>query len=516
MAVHIVVKLSWPEIELRTDQLPALFQKEFDEGTFDVERRHAVDDLSAAHEHNFFGWAIDEVLVQRGAMLVIWYNFTDKERLFWSFHSAGPPIRYKDGARMRKVPNYDQAIRAAWNDSDTINAATLGECGCNICIESAHLDKCEDIFRRAIVGESVDPAVAEVRIYREPEVSESDLSESSVREPVVSEPVVQEPVVQESESVSVGWGKYTGGKLPGKRTGYQNFVSKQFDNAKQHMQDFALDYEPGRMVWSELGSIWKQLKADQREQWKAFAKGKAAEPVMTLSDWNAPYPKWLDEDSCFAAPRPSAAFAAAVRSERRRVEAVEDDAKRAVAAEAASWQRVAEAATAVARAVEVRVAQAERREAEQPVVYDQALASLVGWGEAAYKRDFPILGDPDPVQMAPLSDTDSVAAATAGQHVLKQEEPHDCMRQVVNDYLIKHNLTFVLGEAINAAIAAHSNDPSVFIADFLYDKAGTVRHQQWTPEEWDEWEAAHSHWTQEEWSKWEAEQGGQLAVVVHE
>jgi len=98
-------------------------------------------------------------------------------------------------------------------------------------------------------------------------------------------------VVEKTED-SNGWGKYAGGKLSGKKTGYQNFVSKQFAGVRGVLaQNLCVEKEEigAGDVWRELSLGWKELSEEQREHWKAFAKGKAAMPVMVLSDWRTPH-----------------------------------------------------------------------------------------------------------------------------------------------------------------------------------------------------------------------------------
>ena len=81
------------------------------------------------------------------------------------------------------------------------------------------------------------------------------------------------------------WGKYKGGRLSGRKTGYQNFVSKQFTGVRLGLSE-QYEVAPKEVatsdVWRELGYQWSNLAAEQQEQWKAFAKAKAAQPDTTL------------------------------------------------------------------------------------------------------------------------------------------------------------------------------------------------------------------------------------------
>ena len=94
------------------------------------------------------------------------------------------------------------------------------------------------------------------------------------------------------------WGKYAGGRLSGKKTGYQNFASKHFAWVSSWVlaENLCVEKEVREPehrqtnVWRELALEWKALSEKQREHWKAFAKGKAAMPVMVLSDWRTPRP----------------------------------------------------------------------------------------------------------------------------------------------------------------------------------------------------------------------------------
>lgn len=101
-------------------------------------------------------------------------------------------------------------------------------------------------------------------------------------------------VTAESEQTSVQseaavtLGKYTGGKLPGKKTGYQNFVSKQFSVARQYLAidgGCATSEVAAGNVWSHMSTVWRGLDVKTKEHWDAFAKGKADEPQMGISDW---------------------------------------------------------------------------------------------------------------------------------------------------------------------------------------------------------------------------------------
>jgi hypothetical protein len=90
-------------------------------------------------------------------------------------------------------------------------------------------------------------------------------------------------VYQTADPDSTDWGKYDGGRVGVKRSGYQNFCSKQFKSARENLaRDRSLMVEEIETteVWKELGRVWNELTENQREHWKAFAKAKAAMPVM--------------------------------------------------------------------------------------------------------------------------------------------------------------------------------------------------------------------------------------------
>jgi hypothetical protein len=90
-------------------------------------------------------------------------------------------------------------------------------------------------------------------------------------------------VYQKAGPDSTDWGKYDGGRVGVKRSGYQNFCSKQFKSARENLaRDRSLMVEEIETteVWKELGRVWSELTENQREHWKAFAKAKAAMPVM--------------------------------------------------------------------------------------------------------------------------------------------------------------------------------------------------------------------------------------------
>lgn len=78
-------------------------------------------------------------------------------------------------------------------------------------------------------------------------------------------------------------GKYQGGQLERKLSGYQNFCSKLFLDAKRNLaSDQSLEIEKieTKDVWRELGKVWRELTDLERQQWNAFASGKASMPVM--------------------------------------------------------------------------------------------------------------------------------------------------------------------------------------------------------------------------------------------
>ena len=231
-----------------------------------------------------------------------------------------------------------------------------------------------------------------------------DLSSEELRKCVSKLPILFYEDSNEGEFV--GWGYYTGGKLPGDKNGYENFVSKQFKNVGEAL---TLQFtEGGRKDGDdrrELARIWKSFTQDKRDHWEEFARGGAAEPMMCIED-----------------------------------------------------------------------------------LEDLVREGLMESGAAEIQEYF-------------LRTREEVAHTTEVR---------------VRDYLAKHNLTGVLVEAIATAVEVQSDDPKVFIANFLYDKAGIAHPRNWTPEEWTKWEAEHSHWTPEDWDKWESEQGGHLAVVVKE
>ena len=124
----------------------------------------------------------------------------------------------------------------------------------------------------------------------------SEIAELHGMEPLaataaMSASIGPDPVVEKTEDPN-GWGKYAGGKLSGKKTGYQNFVSKQFAGVRGVLaENLCVEKEEigAGDVWRELSLGWKELSEEQREHWTAFAKGKAAMPVHRLSDWRTPH-----------------------------------------------------------------------------------------------------------------------------------------------------------------------------------------------------------------------------------
>ena len=118
------------------------------------------------------------------------------------------------------------------------------------------------------------------------DVLERTDQQDSERKMSIDSGLMEESSVQ-SEPV-VTWGKYMGGKLPGRKSGYQNFVSKQFSLARQHLAIFH-DCDPSEIasgdVWSHMSVVWRGLDVKTKEHWGAFAKGKADEPQMGISDW---------------------------------------------------------------------------------------------------------------------------------------------------------------------------------------------------------------------------------------
>jgi len=88
---------------------------------------------------------------------------------------------------------------------------------------------------------------------------------------------------QTADPDSTDWGKYDGGRVGVKRSGYQNFCSKQFKAARENLarqRSLMVEGIETAEVWKELGRVWNELTENQREHWKAFAKAKAAMPVM--------------------------------------------------------------------------------------------------------------------------------------------------------------------------------------------------------------------------------------------
>ena len=77
--------------------------------------------------------------------------------------------------------------------------------------------------------------------------------------------------------------KSQGGRLEGKRSGYQNFCSKLFLETKQNLardQSVEIEKIETRDVWRELGRVWSEMTEREREDWRVFAKGKGPMPVM--------------------------------------------------------------------------------------------------------------------------------------------------------------------------------------------------------------------------------------------
>jgi len=266
-----------------------------------------------------------------------------------------------------------------------------------------------------------------------------DLSSEELRKCVSKLPILFSDDSNEGEFV--GWGYYTGGKLPGDKNGYKNFVSKQFKNVGEALTNQWS--EGGRKDGDEMHELeraWKSFTQDKRDHWEAFARGEAAEPKMSVEEWED-----LTRERC-----------------------LEEGAQ----------------------------------ECRQ------------------YYLDY-LLGEMSQTSI------DAVASDVRAK-VLREKEEDESAASKQLAYMNKHKLGSVLSEAINAAVVAESDNPMVFIADLLYQKAGiwsmsqtnstpaAQNSRRWTPEEWQEWEAEHSHWTLEDWDKWESEQGGHLTVVVKE
>ena len=108
----------------------------------------------------------------------------------------------------------------------------------------------------------------------------------SERKMSIDSGVMEESSIQNEPVVT--WGKYMGGKLPGRKSGYQNFVSKQFSVARQCLAidgGCATSEVATGNVWSHMSVVWRGLDVKTKEHWCAFAKGKADEPRMVISDW---------------------------------------------------------------------------------------------------------------------------------------------------------------------------------------------------------------------------------------
>jgi hypothetical protein len=280
-------------------------------------------------------------------------------------------------------------------------------------------------------------------------------------------PVSFEVVPIDEKRACSDFGEYMGGKLPGRKTGYQNFISKQYKNVSEALTNQWT--EAGRRPGDELRELaraWKQMNHDQRDHWKAFAKGRASEPKMSVEEWED-----LTRERC--------------------LEEGARDARQLYLDDLLSKRTVG--------------------------VYEQTpVEPTTSTAEVTPKLE----------EMSQMSR--EALAIDVRAKVMKQKEEEEAFASKKFAYMHDHKLDSVLSEAANAAVVAESDNPMVFIADFLYQKAGispksqsnctpaAQNWQRWTPEEWQEWESSHSHWTQEEWSKWEAELDGQLAVVVHE
>ena len=115
-----------------------------------------------------------------------------------------------------------------------------------------------------------------------------DVSESSSLGDTLSVTAVDDESPETSDAHSQKdkiLGEYRGGRLSGQKTGYQNFVSKQFIPVRlglSEQHEVAPKEVATSDVWQELGYQWRNLGAEQQEQWKAFAKAKAALPDTTL------------------------------------------------------------------------------------------------------------------------------------------------------------------------------------------------------------------------------------------
>jgi hypothetical protein len=92
-----------------------------------------------------------------------------------------------------------------------------------------------------------------------------------------------ELVTMPNQTDVVDGGKYAGCRLPGKRSGYQNFCSKQFRQARLDLaRHHSISVETVQIadIWRKLGLQWGELVQAQRDTWKAFAKGKATQPAL--------------------------------------------------------------------------------------------------------------------------------------------------------------------------------------------------------------------------------------------
>ena len=67
----------------------------------------------------------------------------------------------------------------------------------------------------------------------------------------------------------------------GRRTGYQNFCSKNFKNAVQHVKiDSGANNVDNKDVFRELGVKWREMSSDQKLAWNKFASGSNTMPVL--------------------------------------------------------------------------------------------------------------------------------------------------------------------------------------------------------------------------------------------
>lgn len=216
-----------------------------------------------------------------------------------------------------------------------------------------------------------------------------------------------DPIKWDEKRPCPDFGDYTGGNLPGKKTGYQNFISKQYNNVDEALTNQWTD--AGRLagdVMLELARAWNEMNHVQRDHWKKFAKGKASEPKMSVEDWE----------------------------ELTRERSLEEGAY----------------------------------ECRQLYLDDQL-------GRCNSHLDEDSSTTIDQTVKLSLHEMSQVSidavASEVPPKVMKQKDEEEAFASKKFAYMHYHKLDSVLSEAANAAVVAESDNPMVFIANFLYQKA---------------------------------------------